>query len=250
MKFWITKKAMSVRARVSTTSMIQRGGRRVTPAVCRGPLDRALGMLGACRRTGAIDGLDPVRPLRRPDLRLLRDADRLGGRHPRRACGRCSSRAASRAGDDDAARALRRARGRRSRPARTCATARSSRAAARGSPRARAWRRPPDELARVRRLGRSTGRRSPTRADGARRAQDAVRARASSPTATTTCSRHRTGGSASTSTGSSPPSRPALQAGPSQLRGRVRAHRRADASGSCTSPRACSTTTSRPRRWA
>ena len=70
--------------------------------------------------------------LRRPDLRLLRDADRLGDRAARR---RCRPALGGRGRDRrrGAARALRRATRPSSRPASTCATARCSRPACAGS---------------------------------------------------------------------------------------------------------------------
>ena len=72
----------------------------------------------------------------------------------------------------------------------------------------------------------------------------------SSRTATTSCSRPPTAAWASSSTGSSPPSRRAATSRAPRPSSSPSSASTCRASGSCTSPRASSTTTSRPRRSA
>ena len=161
------------------------------------------------------------------------------------ACARSSTRTASTRPTRPCSRRMRASKP-TPRRARTCAIATSwasACAASCESLRRRADRRRGRDVRRLR--GRLAGlrRTRPRPSPGSRPATGS----GSSPTATTTCSRPRTGGSASTSTGSSRPSRPAATSRGSPTSSSPSSASTSRVSGSSTWPRACSTTTCRPR---
>ena len=238
-------------SRRSAASRLSTGGTRsksMAPS-CQAPPSLTSGNRTR-RRCCTIPPCPPsTSPLRRADVRLLRHAHRLGGRHP--------------GGDAAAAGGARHRR----RPRSSSSASRATRPALEAGP----YRRYREVLGRgaaavgrdfgvdrrargarrVRRRPSATGRRSrtpPRRSPGCRRASSS----ASSRTATTTCSRAsdarlgvdvRLGRSRPQQVG-------ALQAESARTSSSRSSGSACRGSGSSTSPRACSTTTCRRRRSA